>query len=371
MALPDFRVVLTAHSKLGELTALSHLSRPEATAIQPVAVVLPRLVPESRLMAAFVAAATALAGFGRPLMVDLSRIPAGHPLRAEPMGAYDFLDNEVRDSVEEKFGTAELPTLTPVFAAGRDLDTADAEAARRADKRDGRGAALRIEGLTRRPAYDWAAELARQSAALEIPPQRLDVLVDAGYVDSVQERRVDLVCDLVAAVHQELPVRSVTLVSGSVPARRFVSQTIIKPRYERQLWSACASSLSGELRYGDFGVVHPLQADQQLAGPVTTNPYLFYTAAHGSLYLSRQLPRDDNGKIVRGGGATKFREIANELSRQSEYAGPRYSWGDAELAGCANGTVQNVGTVTRWIAIGTSHHCAHLADSSRTAALVA
>lgn len=371
MALSDFRAMLAVHSKLGELTALSHLTRPEAAAIQPVAVALPRLMPESRLLGAFVAAATTLAGYGRPLMVDLTRLPAGHPLRAEPMGAYDFLDNEVRDSVEEKFGSAELSTLTPVFAAGRDLDVADVESARRSDKRDGRGAALRIEGWTRRSAREWAAELARQSALLEIPPQRLDVLVDAGYVDSVQDRRIDLACDIVAAVHQELPVRSVTLLSGSVPSRRFVSQTIIKPRYERQLWSACAGSLSGELRYGDFGVVHPLQADQQMTGPVTTNPYLFYTATHGSLYLSRQLPRDDNGKIVRGGGATKFREIASELSRQSEYAGPRYSWGDAELAACANGTIQNFGTVTRWIAIGTSHHCAHLADSSRTAALVA
>ncbi|WP_163568648.1 beta family protein [Fodinicola feengrottensis] len=324
-----FQVVLAAHTKSGELAALSHLSRPDAAAIQPLAIAMPRLAPQSRLMVSFVAAATALAEYGRPLMVDLARIPAGHPLRAEPLGAYDFLDNVVREALEEKHGPlgSALPTLLPVFSADGENDRPDVLAAQRLDGRDGRGAVIRIAGLTRQTPAGWAEHLGKTTASLGIAPQRVDVVVDASYVDSVQERRVDQVCDVVAAVHQAMPVRSVTLLAGSVPPRRFVTQTMIKPRYEMELWSACAGSLSGELRYGDYGVVHPLQADTQLAGPVSTNPYLFYTAGRGSLYLSRQLPRDENRKIARGGGATKFREISTELARLSEFAGPRYSWG--------------------------------------------
>lgn len=160
-------------------------------------------------------------------------------------------------------------------------------------------------------------------------------------------------------------VAEISLLSGSTPPKRTNYETHIRPRAEVQLWEAVRQTCNHELGYGDYGVVHPIPPTPK-GLPLGPNPYIHYTVPGATLSIARQIP-GRKGAPPHGSSERYFLEVADELVRRPEFAGPKFSWGDRILHSCRSKPAMPLGKSTKWISIATSHHLAHLSkrlDSS-------
>lgn len=160
-------------------------------------------------------------------------------------------------------------------------------------------------------------------------------------------------------------VAEISLLSGSTPPKRTNYETHIRPRAEVQLWEAVRQTCNHELGYGDYGVVHPIPPTPK-GLPLGPNPYIHYTVPGATLSIARQIP-GRKGAPPPGSSERYFLEVADELVRRPEFAGPKFSWGDRILHSCRSKPAMPLGKSTKWISIATSHHLAHLSkrlDSS-------
>jgi hypothetical protein len=322
----------------GELTALTHLSADDATRVMPIL----ELEPGTDLV---------------PLIRQLP--PRTGAIAVDFGGVPDRGDRVVPPSLrlaEELagLGVAMLPVLR-AYESSRRL-AAHGVAAQMHLRR----AVLRL-----RPHVDAAspatadivAEHVLNSAGLD--PEAVDLLIDLAetacvtHASLVEER-----CRRVLRWARGMPWRSVSVASGAMPPNLDDLPTdlpVAVGRLDARVWMGLREPGVG---YADYGVTSPVrrhgvQRHRQL-------PTLRYTAEdHWWIY-----------RWARRGGRSDDRchDLCRTLVTSEHWPGPRFSWGDAEIARRSR-TAPGAGSSASWISWSTSHHIAHVLHGLRSGKL--
>jgi hypothetical protein len=337
--------------KLGEFTALGHMTAEVQAEVRPVMEVVPDAQVRD-ILETFRQNAWDHLPAGLDLAVDCGQLwrhgPVGGVWHGPPLSW-----------LSESFGEW-LLNLIPVF---RPYDPAEALAEVRAVQRDhGCGAVMRI-GIQVLPADLAVADrlTADCLAELSLAPEETDLLLDAGHVPSDVA-----VAHAVPGVLYALrwasgaPWRSVTLASGAFPRtlRRLPRERLHRmPRWDATLWRKAAHALDGRTpHFGDYGITH---TDMSTAPGRRAAPNLRYTAdADWVVSVARPHHPGNDG----------FFTLCEDLL-QSEYwpdRGESLSWGDSQLAICARRQRPKAGRPADWRAWATSHHLAVVTESLRT-----
>lgn len=131
-------------------------------------------------------------------------------------------------------------------------------------------------------------EIERIATALHREPEAFRIVFDEGYVEAVEQHRVNA---LALNINKVLTAgfTAVSLLSGSTPPKRTNYETHIRPRAEVQLWKALRQTCDHELGYGDYGVVHPIPPTPKgpIFGRTPTSTTRFRVQRSRSLVRSR------------------------------------------------------------------------------------
>ncbi|MFE3860832.1 beta family protein [Streptomyces goshikiensis] len=193
---------------------------------------------------------------------------------------------------------------------------------------------------------------------LRLEPEEVDLLIDAGPVDSSVTR--DRLADRALATLRALSWwrwRRECVAAGAFPANLTGfprGQATPVARRDAQLWLKVLSGCQGRsLDFGDFGVTHPRMPVKSRGTP---DPNMRYTTPDDWQVLV--YPR------VRAGNDDFF-TLSADLVDSSHWpvTGARTSWGDARLKECAMRQRSKAGGGTEWRAWATSHHLAVVAAS--------
>ncbi|GAA2981813.1 hypothetical protein GCM10010483_27450 [Actinokineospora diospyrosa] len=330
-------------TKAGELEAAGREDWGRENGPTAVVELLDSLSAEGgRVLPMLVKAGTLMVERGRPPWVDARLLGAGNSVARHPGGPLVLLD----ELIEAELGllAPDVPCLVPVLSdspSERDLRGVALLRGRR-----DREVAVRVRGLDRPPGH-IRDRVRRVVAAVG---GAVHVVLDVGFVDAARPVRAERVVDLVSAL--EVGQVSTTLLAGSIPAKRTDYATSVRDRAEVELWERVSAEV--DVRYGDYGVVHPNPPAVGASHGRNPFPFLHYTVERRTVSLRRK-PRSDTA----GAAAEAFGELAEELLARQDFAGAEFSWGDRELRECGQGRA--AGAVPRWVAMATSHHLAHVA----------
>ena len=253
-----------------------------------------------------------------------------------------------------------------VFVPVLRLGAAPATVAQIADSAacDGRGVALRVPLLGTVSAQGRGTpQLVKEALdALDVGVTDADLLLDLGYVSEDTEVDIDF---LALAVEELLSVgswRGVVVLGTTMP--RSLGGGIVEagtvgrlPRQEWLLWSALRrSNLSRLPTYGDYAVQHPDPPMEPLDGqlPLGMRGNIRYTHDTVTVIPRAKAPRHEEGR-------EQYRELCRVLVAQPEFAGRDFTWGDQQIADCANDTCEP-GWEDHWRGAGTSHHLRFVVD---------
>jgi hypothetical protein len=210
----------------------------------------------------------------------------------------------------------------------------------------GAGGAIRV-------GQAWATpeDVGRVVELLELEVAQLDLIVDLQYVDSCSPQLVDRTLATFAALEPLSDFRSMTILSGSVPSTLDQTSLWERPRFEEAIWRGVVEDGGRDIRLGDYGVVHPG------AGALFPSKHvnLKYTCSDHWLFIRERM----SGEMGRG---PTLRVVCSDLVQSGSFSGAQYSWGDGEIASAADGRGRSLGSTSKPVAIGTSHHLAYLAS---------
>ncbi|GHH50354.1 beta family protein [Lentzea cavernae] len=354
----SFRPLIAMKSKMGEFDSLLHLGDGKNSTPRVIIELLDSVQPEGRgLLRSLVLAAVELSKRGDPAWIDPYLLSSAAALAQCPGGPFEYLDNRIENALHEELGlfVPDAPAFVPVIPASATDDRLGSVAMLQEHRP--RDIVVRFRDLGTAQLGERLRHIARLT---HLADNAMHAVIDLGHVENVDPQQVGLAMSLATALSDHLGPASTTLLAGSTPATRNGFATTVRDRPEVRIWREVASGVSdAQIHYGDYGVVHPRTSAPAAPGPRTINPYLFYTVPGGVIALRRQLDRD-SGKVVEGSAGEAFSDIADELVARPEFAGSSYSWGDRELAGCRRGGSRTASTVSRWVAMATSHHLEHL-----------
>lgn len=231
--------------------------------------------------------------------------------------------------------------------------------AARASGDHGRGACLRVsvasDSAVGLPSHGQIGALLK---VLSLDPEEIDLLIDAGPVDSMMT--MDRLADRALAALAALSPwcwRNACVAAGAFPVNLTGfprGQATPVARRDVQLWRRVLSAYRGQPPdFGDFGVTHPRMPVKSRGTP---DPNMRYTTSDDwQVYV---YPR------VRAGNDDFFL-LSADLVDSSHWpaTGARTSWGDARLKECATRQRSKAGGGTEWRAWATSHHLAVVASS--------
>jgi hypothetical protein len=152
-----------------------------------------------------------------------------------------------------------------------------------------------------------------------------------------------------------------SVLSGSIPSALKQTATWQQPRFEELPWESVVQGGARYLRFGDYGVVHPLAA----RGFRSKHVNVKYTCPEHWLYLREPMAEQDEADEENTRAHT-FRAVCQHLVDYEGFSGSAFSWGDHEIATAAHGRGHGLGSTSKPVAFATSHHLAYLA--TRTAA---
>ena len=315
----------------GELVALSHLAAGDATRVMPILeldhgwaiVPLMRQVPPRTGAVA----------------IDFGALPdADDPLTAPPLDLAEELAG---------LGVAMLPVLR-AYESRRRL-VAHGLAARMHLRR----AVLRLQ-----PHVDAGnpaeanAVTGRLLHTAGLEAEEIDLLIDlaetacAAHADHVEEQ-----ARRVLRWARGMPWRSVSVAAGAMPANLDdlpTDRPVTVGRLDARMWARLGEPGIG---YADYGVTSPVrrrgvQRHRQL-------PTLRYTAEH-DWWIYRWARRG-------GRSDDRCHDLCRTLVTSPHWpaAGPRFSWGDAEIARRAR-SAPGAGSSASWMSWSTSHHIAYV-----------
>ncbi|GGM43868.1 hypothetical protein GCM10012275_13600 [Longimycelium tulufanense] len=349
----SFRALAVLRAKEGELTALRQLRsgrfRQQFHAVQPLLRMDPGRPVDGDHIDDLAGCAAAHALGGRPVMIDASDLDDP----AATMRTFRDKMGMLPDSCR----------FIPVVRATDPRSYVDLLGAL-ADECDC-GAALRYV-VEHTPPGDITAAITAAIAALRHEREAIDLIIDVGYLPNrrTARQRAEQVTALVSSHPCLQGYRTTSVVAGSVPKSLRHVGRLRQVRHEEELWRGVATgSTRKDLRFGDFGVVHPVPPKR--SGGRFTHSTLRY-AVNGFWLFFRQSIEDhlDEATACGEDGRTHtFRLISRELVADTEeYFGPTFSWGDHQLASSANGNGEKLGTTSTPVAFATSHHLAYLAE---------
>jgi hypothetical protein len=289
-----------------------------------------------------------LAPSGRHLMVDAADVRT--PSDFGPSGPLGALVDRLTGPGDLFNETGQVPVI-PVVRDDAPDDVA-ASLARLADE-TGIGMALRI-----RSAGEDRGAVARLIEVMAADSGELDVIIDQRYVARVRPELIELVSRLLDTVDAVGPVRSVAVLSGSVPKTLSGTTLWEQPRHEELLWREISALRGHDVRIGDYGVVHPVPGDGYRSKHVSIK----YSCPAGWLFCRERIAETASPGDEESDRARTFRLASRRLVEDEHFAGPPFSWGDDQLALAANrrGCVC-LGDTSKPVAVATSHHLAYLA----------
>lgn len=124
------------------------------------------------------------------------------------------------------------------------------------------------------------------------------------------------------------------------------------PRYEWKLWeNLMTTTLSGMIKYGDFGTKHPIYQNLDgFAGSISVK----YTRPHKFIVY-----RGEKSKNHRN-GHRQYVTHAAKLISGDEYSGIEFSWGDLEINQKATQNIESEnckpGNASTWVQFSQNHH---------------
>ncbi|UMO99598.1 beta family protein [Amycolatopsis sp. EV170708-02-1] len=348
------RPLVAVKAKLGELTALASL-RSHGASARVMVELLDSVTPTGRILPALVRAAAQAAHQGRTLWLDTTWLTANSPLVQQPGGVFEFLDHAIEVAAQAEYGlfAPDSPYLVPVVT----LDATENELrrVRLLLEHQDRDVAIRLPqpGGPLRELLGRIDSIMRSTGTRQ---GRVHMILDAGFVESVRPGHAAAAAETASALSDLLGPAKTTLLAGSIPAKRTTYVTTERDRPEVTLWNEVRHARTNEVNYGDYGVTHPRppRSDGQ---PRTPNPYLCYTVPGKTVLLRRKVEDGDDP-------AERFTDLVEELVERADFAGPGYSWGDDELTRCRRTGGRSTGSVSRWVAMATSHHIEHVARRS-------
>jgi hypothetical protein len=269
-----------------------------------------------------------------------------------------------------------VPVLTAIHAAARRrgvafvpvLQLADVAATVRqvaeSAARDMRGVAFRVPLLGTVPADGRSLPTLVKEAldAVEVDVTGGDLLMDLREIPEDAEIDAEdltpMIDDLVAVG----PWRNVVLLGTTMP--RSLGGGIVEAgtvgrlaRKEWLLWLALRQSGVSRLpTYGDYAVQHPEPPLDVTEGqlPLGMRGAIRYTHETVTVIPRAKAPRHEEGR-------EQYRQLCRVLVDQPEFAGRAYTWGDRQVAECADGS-REPGWEDHWRGAGTSHHLRFVVD---------
>lgn len=229
-------------------------------------------------------------------------------------------------------------------------------AIREAIGRHGSGVCLRLEGddFDSLPP-DLATQLEELLAHYGTPREEVDLVLDFG---ELTDGTAGLVLQFVFAFVNTDPHigewRSLAVTGSAFPetlGSLEADSISIIPRIEWQTWKKLRSKEASLARlpdFGDYAIANPALAEVDFR-LMRMSANLRYTTGDDWMVL--------RGRNVRDYGFEQFNDLCQKLLERREYAGPDFSWGDAYIARCAEGS-DGPGNATTWRTVGTSHHLA-------------
>ncbi|MEU0091844.1 hypothetical protein [Kribbella sp. NPDC006257] len=284
-----------------------------------------------------------LHALGRLVMVDAVGPPGSLTFAGEDRGGLGALADRLSGE-DELFG-GQIP-FVPV--ARGDLPASRIGWIGRLGSELGAGGAIRVGA-----AWATAEDVGRVVDLLELEVGQVDLIVDLEYVDSCSPQLVEWALGSFAALEALGAFRSMTILSGSVPSALDQTSLWERPRFEEEIWRGVVEGGGREIRLGDYGVVHPGVGAQFPSKHVT----LKYTCSDHWLFVRERM----SGEMGRG---PTLRVVCSDLVQSGSFSGAQYSWGDGEIASAADGRGSSLGSTSKPVAIGTSHHLAYLASLS-------
>lgn len=333
--------------KAGEFSALGHVTPAVRSCIRPVMELVPD--PDVRdVLETFCDRAMDAVPQGMVLTVDSGSLPTARVFEGDVGGPLARLSESLHLR-----GVAMCPVVRHTDERG-----VLAEAAR-ATVEHQRGACLRVSVAVDSP--QWLpdhAQIRRLLKALRLEPEEVDLLIDAGPVDSeaARDRLADCALDALKALAR-WRWRHECVAAGAFPVNLTGfprGQATPVARRDAQLWRRVLHGYRGKPPdFGDFGVTHPRMPVRSRGTP---DPNMRYTTPDA--WQVFVYPR------VRSGNDDFFVLSADLVdSPHWPATGARTSWGDARLKECANRQRSKAGGGTQWRAWATSHHLAVVSSS--------
>ncbi|MBZ6472476.1 beta family protein [Streptomyces griseocarneus] len=328
--------------KAGEFLALEHTTPEVRSGIRPVMEIVPDLSLRD-LLETFCKHAMERVPKGMVLTVDCGALPVERVLEGDSGGPMMRLG--------ESLGQRGV-LMCPVVRA-TDSDDVLSEVAYVAEQHR-QGVCLRVSVASGSDKPDPDERLIRRLlCALQAEPEEVDLLIDAGSVQSDADTDV-LAGRVIERSHDLLrwPWRHQCVASGAFPFNLTGfprGQTTAVARKDAQLWKRVVGRWDGERPdFGDFGVTHPRMPVQSRGTP---DPNMRYTTT-------------DNWQVfvyprIRSGNDDFF-TLSHDLVSSPYWppTGPHTSWGDARIHECAHRQRPKAGGGREWRAWATSHHLA-------------
>lgn len=351
--------VAALQTKAGELTALREASIQTWAALTPLMEVLgprtPGTEPFTRSRIEGWAKRLAAAVGCHTIYLDRLRLSPNHPADG-PGGSVPVL-TAVHDAARRR-GIIFVPVLHLSDVPATVRQVADCAG------RDGQGVALRVPLLgTASPDGRTLATIVKEALdEVQIDITGADLLLDLRQIPEDAEIDAE---DLVPLIEDLAAVggwRNVVLLGTTMP--RSLGGGVVEagtvgrlPRKEWLLWRAIRGSrISRVPIYGDYAVQHPEPPLDMAEGQV---PHGIRAAIRYTHETETVIPRAKEPRRIEG--REQYRQLCSILAAQPEFSGRSYSWGDGQVADCADGSCEP-GWEDHWRAAGTSHHLRFVVD---------
>ncbi|HYR29745.1 MAG TPA: hypothetical protein VEU30_14850 [Thermoanaerobaculia bacterium] len=192
---------------------------------------------------------------------------------------------------------------------------------------------------------------------LGLTPSQVDLIVDCQTVDEGQPMR-----GTAERLESGYPWRSITYVGGSFPpnlAHLQKNDQYELPRYEWQIFSRESHPQGRVVRYGDYTVQHPHQADP-LPRVLPSGSIRYASNTYWVVMRGEKL---DNPN---GPGYEQYIAQAQLLCERSEFRGANFSAGDAYIAFIAS-QQERTGNPSTWLQAAINHHLTLAAEQVQIA----
>ena len=328
--------------KAGEFLALGHVSSEVQAQIRPVMEIVPDFELRD-LLETFCEHAMEHVPSGMVLTVDCGALPFVRVLEGDAGGPVA----RVSESLALR-GVAMCPVFRCADPTEALTEVAKVAAAHR------QGACLRFSTAVDLsdliPDRQHIRDLLR---AVQLEPQEVDLLVDAGPVHSGRTR--EALAEQIAEALNSLsrwPWRHLCVAAGAFPVNLtgFPRGTVTPVvREDARLWREVVEKWRGRRPdFGDFGVTYPRILPKSRGTP---DPNMRYTTAtEWQVFVYPRLRQGNDDFFI----------LSQDLVNSPYWpvTGAATSWGDARLQECAQRKRQKAGGGTEWRAWATSHHLA-------------